>query len=84
MTLSADSEISRVGGRWEAISIEDALTEHSGSVFRCPDCHGAVRPFKKFFTGTRAHFEHVEKFEKCRRSRNSLRPFDGWHPSAIE
>jgi hypothetical protein len=29
MTLSTDSEISRLGGRWEAISIEKALTEHS-------------------------------------------------------
>jgi hypothetical protein len=84
MTLSADSEISRVGGRWEVISIEEALTEPSGAVFRCPDCHGEVRPFKKFSSATRAHFEHVEKFEKCRRSGNTLRPFDGWHPAALK
>jgi hypothetical protein len=83
MTLSADSEISRVGGRWELISIDDALTEPSRSVFRCPDCHGAVRPFRKFFTGTRAHFEHVAKFDGCPRSGNSLRPFNGWHPAAL-
>lgn len=84
MTLSADSEISRVDGRWEAISIDEALTEPSGSVFRCPDCHGEVRPFKKFVTGTRAHFEHVEKFEKCRRSGNRLRALGGRHPAALK
>jgi predicted RNA-binding Zn-ribbon protein involved in translation (DUF1610 family) len=53
------------------MSIDDALTEPSGSVFRCPDCHGEVRPFKKFLSGTRAHFEHIERFEKCRRSGNT-------------
>ncbi len=53
-------------GRWETISLDDALNRFDGSrMKRCPECHGQVRAHRPGTNGMRAHFEHFEAHSGC-------------------
>jgi len=48
----------KIQGRWERISLADALRLDQSRIKRCPECRGQVRAHKHANNGMRAHFEH--------------------------
>lgn len=71
----------RNGAKWVVVSIDEALGRPR-EVKRCSACHGRVKAFRAYRTGTRAHFEHFVLHRGC-----PTKPtFDGQatqHPLAL-
>ena len=51
-------------GRWELISIEQAL-ETREQYAHCPECDGLLRPHRRGRNGMGAHFEHQHENSNC-------------------
>ena len=54
----------RVGSGWIEVPIDEALNR-PGEDKRCVACHGQVKAFRAYRTGTRAHFEHAILHRGC-------------------
>lgn len=66
MPKSEVCEIPKGFGKWQQISVDDALPLKGGvKVMRCPECHGEVRPHAASEDGMAAHFEHLQAHEGC-------------------
>ena len=63
MNRNADCEIKQ-NGKWQRVSVDDALELGTPEPKRCPTCHGRVRLHHKGGV-TPAHFEHSEKHVGC-------------------
>ena len=71
---------------WKVKSVQEALDDND-TEFRCKDCHGAVKLFKKrVANGPASHVEHIHKSdaEYCSASLFFLQATDGREPHLSE
>ena len=76
-----ECEVKR-GKAWVTLDIEDALRDRD-EVMRCPECHGPVRPHKKYSDGARAHFEHLTAHTGCPLKPRTFSGQSSKHPDAL-
>lgn len=80
--MARDTCEMRDGAEWVIVGIDEAL-KRPREAKRCPACHGRVKAFRAYSTGTRAHFEHFTLHRGC-----PTKPtFDGRvtrHPMALD
>lgn len=68
---------------WQRVHIDDAIVRR-GEAMRCVECHGPVKPFRAYRTGTRAHFEHVVMNPGCSTKPRTFSGRPSRHPHALD
>jgi hypothetical protein len=73
----------RDGADWKRVDIEDALTRR-GEDMRCTECHGGLKAFRSYNTGSRSHFEHSAMHTGCSTKSRTFNGRRSRHPLALD
>jgi hypothetical protein len=74
----------RLGGEWQAVGIEDALSSYKGKEMRCVECQGPVCAHKLYNNGVAAHFEHKRAHAGCSQITSTYKAPGSRHPDAYD
>lgn len=83
MSKSTRCEVRRANGRWEEVSVDEALRLGRSAEKRCIECRGRVRAHGSREGVPSPHIEHLQRHPGCSLG-NCFNWHRSMHPHALE